>query len=106
MTANVITYRGKSAAREIGKVLSLDSETLDRLANLVSAWEYTDSQDTLTRQFHDAGLDLQQHRIRKFFELCQKVQDLPRHLAQHSGGMVMCHEHSNSVLPYEPPTMP
>jgi len=51
MCANVITYRGKSAAREIGKVLSFDPETLDRLSRLVSAWEYTDSKDTLTRQF-------------------------------------------------------
>src|SRR6202158_1756508 len=106
MTANVITYRGKSAAREIGKVLALDSETLDRLASLVSAWEYTDSQDTLARQFHDAGLDLQQHRIRKFFELCQKVQDLPRHLGQHSGGMVVCQGQLDSVVPLEPATMP
>jgi len=106
MTANVITYRGKSAAREVGKVLSLDSETLDRLASLVSAWEYTDSKDTLTRQFQDAGLDLAQHRIRKFFELCQKVQDLPRHLGQHSGGMVVCQGQLDSVVPLEPATMP
>ena len=106
MTANVITYRGKSAAREIGKVLSFDSETLDRLASLVSAWEYTDSKDTLTRQFQDAGLDLGQHRIRKFFELCQRVQDLPRHLGQHSGGMVVCQGHLDSVVPLEPATMP
>src|SRR5712671_5146560 len=106
MTANVITYRGKSAAREVGKVLSLDSETLDRLASLVSAWEYTDSKDTLTRQFQDAGLDLAQHRIRKFFELCQKVQDLPRHLGQHSGGMVICQGQLDSVVPLEPASMP
>jgi error-prone DNA polymerase len=106
MTANVITYRGKSAAREIGKVLSFDSETLDRLASLVSAWEYTDSNDTLTRQFQDAGLDLKQHRIQKFFELCQKVQDLPRHLGQHSGGMVVCQGQLDSVVPLEPATMP
>jgi error-prone DNA polymerase len=106
MTANVITYRGRSAAREIGKVLSLDSNTLDRLSKLVGAWEYTDSQDTLTRQFQDAGLDLEQHRIHKFFELCQKVQDLPRHLGQHSGGMVVCQGQLNSVVPLEPATMP
>jgi len=106
MCANVITYRGKSAAREIGKVLSFDPETLDRLSRLVSAWEYTDSKDTLTRQFHDAGLDLKQHRILKFFELCQKVQDLPRHLGQHSGGMVVCQGHLDSVVPLEPATMP
>src|SRR5216683_2880189 len=106
MTANVITYRGKSAAREIGKVLSFDPETLNRLASLVSAWEYTDSNDTLTRQFKDAGLDLSDHRILKFFELCQKVQDLPRHLGQHSGGMVVCQGQLDSVVPLEPATMP
>jgi error-prone DNA polymerase len=47
MTANVITYRGKSAAREMGKALSFDTETLARLAALVSAWEYKDSHDTM-----------------------------------------------------------
>jgi len=66
MCANVITYRGKSAAREIGKVLSFDAETLDKLSSLVSAWEYSDSKDTLARQFKDAGLDLGQHRILEF----------------------------------------
>ena len=106
MCANVITYRGKSAAREIGKVLSFDAETLDKLSSLVSAWEYTDSRDTLARQFKDAGLDLGQHRILKFFELCQKVQDLPRHLGQHSGGMVICQGQLDSVVPLEPATMP
>jgi error-prone DNA polymerase len=106
MCANVITYRGKSAAREIGKVLSFDTETLDKLSSLVSAWEYTDSKDTLARQFRDAGLDLGQHRILKFFELCQKVQDLPRHLGQHSGGMVICQGQLDSVVPLEPATMP
>ena len=47
MTANVITYRGRSAAREVGKALSFDGETLDRLAGLVSSWEYKDPGDTL-----------------------------------------------------------
>src|ERR1700722_4759305 len=47
MTANVITYRGRSAAREIGKSLSFDAETLDRLSALVGSWEFKDSQDTL-----------------------------------------------------------
>jgi error-prone DNA polymerase len=106
MTANVITYRGKSAAREVGKVLGFDEETLDRLAGLVSAWEYKDPGDTLARQFRDAGFDLQHPRIRKFFELCLAVQDLPRHLGQHSGGMVICQGQLDSVVPLEPATMP
>jgi error-prone DNA polymerase len=106
MTANVITYRGRSAAREIGKVLSFDSETLARLASLVGAWEYKDEKDTLDRQFRDAGFDLQHPKIRKFFELCLQVQDLPRHLGQHSGGMVVCQGQLDSVVPLEPATMP
>src|SRR5215831_10851777 len=106
MTANVITYRGRSAAREVGKVLGFDEETLGRLASLVSSWEYKDPGDTLERQFRDAGFDLQQPRIRKFFELCVAVQDLPRHLGQHSGGMVICQGQLDSVVPLEPATMP
>ncbi len=106
MTANVITYRGRSAAREVGKVLGFDEETLGRLAGLVSSWEYKDPGDTLERQFRDAGFELQQPRIRKFFELCLAVQDLPRHLGQHSGGMVICQGQLDSVVPLEPATMP
>ena len=106
MTANVITYRGRSAAREVGKVLGFDEETLARLAGLVSSWEYEDPGDTLERQFRDAGFDLQHPRIRKFLELCVAVQDLPRHLGQHSGGMVICQGQLDSVVPLEPATMP
>ena len=106
MTANVITYRGRSAAREVGKVLGLDGETLDRLASLVSSWEYKDPGDTLQRQFREAGFDLCHPRMRKFFELCLAVQDLPRHLGQHSGGMVICQGQLDAVVPLEPATMP
>ena len=45
-------------------------------------------------------------RIRKFFELCLGVQDLPRHLGQHSGGMVICQGQLDSIVPLEPATMP
>jgi error-prone DNA polymerase len=106
MTANVITYRGRSAAREIGKVLSFDVETIGRLTKLVSAWEYKDPSDTLARQFKDAGFDLAHPQIRKFFDLCLEVQDLPRHLGQHSGGLVICQGQLDSVVPLEPATMP
>jgi error-prone DNA polymerase len=106
MTANVITYRGRSAAREIGKALSFDPETLNRLASLVGAWEYKDANDTLASQFRDAGLELEHPQIRKFLELCLAVQDLPRHLGQHSGGMVVCQGQLDSVVPLEPATMP
>jgi error-prone DNA polymerase len=106
MTANVITYRGRLAAREMGKVLGFDTETLDRLSGLVGSWEYRDPNDTLQRQFGQAGFDLRHPRMRKYFELCLAVQDLPRHLGQHSGGMVICQGQLDSVVPLEPASMP
>jgi error-prone DNA polymerase len=106
MTANVITYRGKSAAREVGKALGFELVTLDRLSSLVRAWEWKDPSDTPERHFADADLDLKNPRVRKFLELYQAVQDLPRHLGQHSGGMVICQGQLDSVVPLEPATMP
>jgi len=105
MTANVITYRGRSAAREVGKALDFDDETLGRLAGLVHTWEWKDPKDSTARQFRDAGLDIRTPRIKKFFELYERVQDLPRHLGQHSGGMVICQGQLSTVVPLEPAAM-
>src|SRR4029077_8116616 len=80
MTASFISYRGRLAAREMGKALGFDIETLDRLSSLVGSWEYKDPNDPLERQFRDAGFDLRHPRMRKYFELCLAVRDLPRHL--------------------------
>src|SRR5579864_3922171 len=106
MTANVITYRSRMASREIGKVLGFDPETLDKVSSAVSHWEYRDANDTFDHRFRDAGLDLRHPRIRKYFELCEAIQDLPRHLGQHSGGMVICQGQLDSVVPLEPASMP
>jgi error-prone DNA polymerase len=106
MTANVITYRGRSAAREVGKALGYDEPTVARLASLAGSWEWKDPNDTAERQFREAGLDPRDRRIRKFLELYVAVQDLPRHLGQHSGGMVICQGQLDSVVPLEPATMP
>ena len=106
MTANVITYRGKSAAREAGKALGFDANTLGRLTKLVSAWEWKGPTDTLHDSFQTAGFDIQHRRIAKYMEICERMQDIPRHLGQHSGGMVICAGHLNEVVPIEPASMP
>ncbi|MBZ5617828.1 MAG: error-prone DNA polymerase [Acidobacteriia bacterium] len=106
MTANVITYRGRSAAREVGKALGFEITTLERLSSLVRTWEWKDPKDTTERQFREAGFDLNHPRVRKFCELYRMAQDLPRHLGQHSGGMVICQGQLDSVVPLEPATMP
>src|SRR5436305_1829880 len=106
MTANVITYRDRSAARDIGKVLGFDEASLTRLASLARRWEWKDPNDTNERLFTEAGFDLNNPLVRKFFELYNGVQDLPRHLGQHSGGMVVCQGQLDSVVPLENATMP
>jgi error-prone DNA polymerase len=106
MTANVITYRGKSAAREVGKALGFDQESLGRLSSLVSNWEWRGKNDTMAHSFQNAGFDIRHPRIAKYLELCMRIQDLPRHLGQHSGGMVICQGQLNQVVPLERASMP
>ena len=93
MTANVITYRGRSAAREVGKALGFDGRHRStRCASLVRALGMEGSRrDTAERQFREAGFDLERSaRAANFSSSIVAVQDLPRHLGQHSGGMVIC----------------
>ena len=106
MCANVITYRGKSAARKVGKSLGFDEETLTRLTCPVSAWEWKGTADTMQEQFHVAGFDLSHPRIAKYLELSIRMLDLPRHLGQHSGGMIIAQGQLGSVVPIEPASMP
>ena len=107
MTANVITYRGRSAAREVGKVLSLDAGA-DR-----SAGE-GDEPLRVRRSEGDARAQPARRRHRRpairasssSASLWQRIQDLPRHLGQHSGGMVICQGRLDEVVPLENATMP
>jgi error-prone DNA polymerase len=106
MTANVITYRGRSAAREAGKVLGFNEDVIGKLSKLAGRWQFSDSLDTLKEQFTNSGFDIDHPRVRKFLDLCLGLQDLPRHLGQHSGGMIVCQGQLDSVVPLEPATMP
>ena len=106
MTANVITYRGRSAAREVGKTLGIDPAQVDRLAKVMNQFEFVDPADTLGRRMADAGCNVDQPTFRLFADLWQRIQDLPRHLGQHSGGMVICQGRLDSVVPLENASMP
>ncbi|HEX6774211.1 MAG TPA: error-prone DNA polymerase [Methylomirabilota bacterium] len=106
MTANVITYRGRSAAREVGKTLGLPPALCDRLSGLVSDWEYKDPGDSLLVHLREAGCDPESPMMRHFAHLWTGIQDLPRHLGQHSGGMVVCAGRLDGVVPLEPASMP
>ncbi len=104
--ANVITYRGKSAANEVGKALGFDRDSLQRLSGLMSHFEWRGPDDSMAHSFQNAGFDLKHPRIAKYLELCMRIQDLPRHLGQHSGGMVICQGALNRVVPLERASMP
>ena len=106
MTANVITYRPRSAVREMGKVLGLAPEQTDRLAKLLSHYEFVDSDDQLERNLHAAGIHPHAPRVQHLLELVKEIQHLPRHLGQHSGGMVIARGHLDEVVPLEPARMP
>ena len=106
MTANVITYRGRSAAREVGKTLGIDPVQVDRLAKVMNQFEFVDPADTLGRRMKDAGCDVDHPTFRLFGDLWRRMQDLPRHLGQHSGGMVICQGRLDSVVPLENASMP
>jgi error-prone DNA polymerase len=106
MTANVITYRTRSAAREVGKALSLDEQHIDTLAKVMNNFEFVDPNDTFGRNLAAVGLSLDMPRMRTFADLWLRIQDLPRHLGQHSGGMVVCQGELDAVVPLEPASMP
>ncbi|MEE9280201.1 MAG: error-prone DNA polymerase [Myxococcota bacterium] len=106
MTANVITYRPKSATREMGKVLGLAPEQIDRLARQISRHEYVDHHDALEEQLANAGVSASAPRVRQLVRLVEEIQHLPRHLGQHSGGMVIARGRLDEVVPLEPARMP
>ena len=86
MTANVISYRDRSALRDVGKALGFPEEQLGKLS------------DPDTPNLHPRARHLQ--------SMVQAILDLPRHLGQHSGGMVICEGQLDSIVPLQPATMP
>ena len=106
MTANVITYRGKSAVRGVGKSLGFPEEMLGRLSKCISTFEYTDDADKLANQVKGSGFDVAHPRVHHLVRLSIEIQNLPRHLGQHSGGMVICRGDLDAVVPLENARMP
>lgn len=107
MTANVITWRARRAAREVGRALDLPPEALDRLARLVPDWGYRDPAEADPIPYlRQAGLDPAHPRVRQFAALWTAFQGLPRHLGQHPGGMVLCAGRLDEIVPVEPARMP
>jgi error-prone DNA polymerase len=109
MTANVITYRDRSAAREVGKALGFSAEQIDQLAKQLGSFRYDlerGDEKSFQKEMRAAGFDPDERRLRLFGEYWRRIQNLPRHLGQHSGGMVIAAGRLDEVVPLEPAAMP
>ncbi len=108
MTANVITYRDRSAAREMSKALGFSAEQVDTVAKALGRFsfgEFRDGTRDLLAEMRAAGFDPDDARVRHFARLFLAVQNLPRHLGQHSGGIVVGEGRLDEVVPLEPAAM-
>ena len=105
MTANVITFRGRSAMREVGKALGLPDDVLDRFSTLYHSGDFPETLQ-LEQQLVTAGVAREHPRFRVLVETCGMVHGLPRHLGQHSGGMVLCAGALDQYVPLENARMP
>jgi error-prone DNA polymerase len=105
MTAEVITYRLRSAVRDVGKALGLSLDRVDRLAKGLDHHSRTD-RDNLATRFREAGLDPESRLSRQLLWLVHELLGFPRHLSQHVGGMVITHHPLSSLVPIENATMP
>ena len=105
MTANVISYRGRSAAREIGKALNFSPSILDRFSHLFANGDFPHTME-LEAQIEAAGLPKDHPRMPAFVRLYRAIYGLPRHLGQHSGGMIICQNKLSSFVPLENASMP
>jgi error-prone DNA polymerase len=104
LVANVITYRGRGAAREIGKVLGLPDDIAERFSSLHAGGDFPQTMG-LERQLAAAGLPAAHPRLPAMLALCRKIQGLPRHLGQHSGGMILCPGRLDTLVPIENASM-
>ncbi|MFT3784778.1 MAG: error-prone DNA polymerase [Tepidisphaeraceae bacterium] len=98
MTASLITYRGRSAVRDVGKALGFSQDALDTLAGKLDWWHRGTLNDD---QMREAGIDLREPAVRMLIELTRDLLGFPRHLSQHVGGMVLSRAPLCDLVPIE-----
>jgi error-prone DNA polymerase len=103
LTATVITYRAKSAVRDVGKALGLGLPQVDRLASSLAWW---DGRRALPERLREAGFDPESPVIERLVELVGTLIGFPRHLSQHTGGFVIARDRLSRLVPIENAAMP
>ncbi len=102
MTASVITYRTRSALRDVAKALGCEAALVDRLAGLLGWWEGV---DVLEGRLAEQGMDVRKPPFRQLIALVRELAGRPRHLSQHTGGMVLSQESLTRLIPIEQAAM-
>src|ERR671913_825191 len=102
MTATVITYRGRSAVRDVGKALGLGLDVVDQLAKRLDWWHRGTLSD---EQLKESGVDPGDATVRALIGLTAQLLGFPRHLSQHTGGMVMTRGPLCELVPIENASM-
>jgi error-prone DNA polymerase len=105
MTANVITYRPRMAVRDCGRALGFSEEQLGRISKHLPGW-IVDGEAPLSVFLTEAGFPPVDRRTQLLAEVATSMLNLPRHLGQHSGGMVIAAGRLDEVVPLEPASMP
>jgi error-prone DNA polymerase len=105
MTANVITFRGRSAMREIGKALNFAPDVINRFSHLFASGDFPHTLQ-LDSQLKQSGIPADHPRTAAALDLYGRIYGLPRHLGQHSGGMIICQEELSGIVPLENASMP
>lgn len=103
LAATVITYRARSAIRDVGKALGLDAPLIDHLAKSLAWW---DRSADLERRMRAAGFGEQSALMPLFYKLVQQILGFPRHLSQHVGGFVITERKLADLVPIENASMP
>jgi error-prone DNA polymerase len=98
MTAVVITYRLRSAIRDVGKALGLSLDRVDALARQLDS-SYHD--ELLEKRCRQVGLDPNSPLVQQLLEHVTQLVGFPRHLSQHVGGMVITQGELCSLVPIE-----
>ncbi|MBX2859042.1 MAG: error-prone DNA polymerase [Cellvibrionaceae bacterium] len=103
IAATVVTYRSRSAIRDVGKALGIDASLIDHLAKSLAWW---DRSKDLQQRIEAAGLNAQSRLLLTFFDLVQQILGFPRHLSQHVGGFVITRDRISDLVPTENASMP
>ncbi len=103
LAATVISYRPKSAIRDVGRALGLPLDTVERISRALGWW---DDAEVIEARLREQGFDPDAPILRKLLRLATQLLRFPRHLSQHVGGFVISEHALASLVPVENAAMP